>query len=335
MKALKTTFKFIASVSIIASVVAMAENYYDQKFYSYEVMAEREVPLTIEVDTEFTRNVASSEKKFPIIQEVLMKDAGKINGVWNVTRLVDDKSNVVFDMNNNFADKDGNIEVKMELVSDSTVMINNDEEQVYKISLLTEKGTLTLFKPFGIGYEIVEARFNAKESNREVVKSVKKQEVAQTKEEKRSALQKGFDEDLVLISALDIKKSREVMNAFKGQIEGRAYYNDGYLEIEGVVLHKGSKEETLPLRVSADVKDFGAFNDGEVHGMVTSVTETELKITLSTGPIANAMLNFRIQSKFDEERQRLEDEKYEQSLAQEEKVVEVADAKIEKAGFEF
>ncbi len=305
MSAAKAITKTITIGLTIVSFVAVAETYYDRKFYTANFMDKvEEVRIDIEPSAE-KRVVASKEKDLPLIHKVEMKNDTLVNGAWMITRVsqfFDDKEEVVFDKFNKFQDRDAEVVVDFRMLETSTVRINEDIQQTYKISLLTENGTIALFKEFGEGYEVVEAR------------RVKKEEVKeQTVEDKIQEEKKNkFDirDDLYLVSAVDPKREK---NLVKGQkVEGYAYLKNGELIVEGIQLHIGTQNQTESLSTEMRVKAHGTFNDQNgSQGIITITSKEEIKVRFSTGPLAGALLNFATYDK----KQELE-QKYQESQKQ-------------------
>lgn len=282
MKAGKAIAKtFMLGVGLV-SLMAVAETYYDQKFYTADFMDEvKEVRFDIPAQKE-KRIVASFEKKLPIVQEVPLSMANLIDGKWQITKVINDQGETTFNSNNRTTTEQVVVEAK--LISKSVVRINEDIDQTYMVSLLTQSGTLALFKEFGEGYEIVEAR-----RVNEVKKEVAEQE--QAKEEDVKKPKYDIQEDLFLVSALDPKKNKNVLRA--NDLEGYAYLRNGELILENIRLHVGSKNQTEVLSTEALVRAHGTFNDDRgTQGIVTNISNDEIKVRFSTGPLAGAMLNF-------------------------------------------
>jgi|GEM_PF-2116384 len=285
MKALRAIAKtFILSLGVI-SLVAVAETYYDRKFYTADFMDEvNEVNLSIPAPAE-KRIVASEAKKLPLIQNVSLVRKSEIDGKWQITRVLNEKGNVIYDVFNNSKDSSNYVEVNFELINLSTIQIDQDIEQTYRISLLTAQGTIGLFKEFGDGYEVVEARkvSDVKKGNKELSKG---QEVEDTKKPKYD-----IQDDLFLVSGLDPKKNRNVLRG--NDVEGYAYLKNGELILENISLHMGTKNQTESFSTEARIMGHGTFNDGRgSQGIITNISNNEIKVRLSTGPLSGAMLNF-------------------------------------------
>ncbi len=292
MKAAKTLAKTFTVAMGVMSLVAMAESYYDSKFYTADFMdSVAEVKVNIPRAKVDNRVVASKQKKLPLVQRVDLSNSELVNGEWIITKVVDDKEQIAYDSSREI---DGeHVVVKLELIDTSIVRIDDDFGQTFKISLLTREGTIALFKEFGEGYEIVQAirvRSNDLLANKKVKKPI--QEV----KENKNAQKYHIEEDLLLVSALDPQKNRNVLRA--DNLEGYAYLRNGELIMESVRLHVGTNKQTESLSTEARVKDHGVFNDERGNqGIVTNVNNDEVKVRFSTGPLAGAMLNFVTEQK--------------------------------------
>lgn len=286
MKALRVIAKtLILSLGVI-SLVAVAETYYDRKFYTADFMDEvDEVNLAISVPAE-KRIVASEVKRLPLIQNIGLDRKSEINGKWQITRVLNEKGNVIYDVFNNPKDSTNYVEVSFELINLSTVQIDQDIEQTYKISLLTAQGTIGLFKEFGEGYEVVEARRVSGVINKDQIASKIEEEAEEAKKPKYD-----IQDDLFLVSGLDPKKNRNVLRG--NDVEGYAYLKNGELILENISLHMGTKNQTESFSTEARIMGHGTFNDGRgSQGIITNISNNEIKVRFSTGQLAGAMLNF-------------------------------------------
>jgi len=305
MSAAKAIIKTFTIGLTIVSFVAVAETYYDKKFYTASFMDKvEEVRIDIEPSME-KRVVASKERDLPLIHTLEMKNRNVVNGEWMITRVsqfFEDKEEVVFDKFNKVQDKDAEVLVGFELIEKSTIRINNDYDQTYKISLLTENGTIALFKEFGEGYEVVEAR--------RYVATKKKETVVESSVENEKKNKFDIRDDLYLVSAVDPKRDKNLLKGRK--VEGYAYLKNGELILEGVQLHIGSQNQTESISTEMRVKAHGTFNDQNgSQGIVTLTSKQEIKVRFSTGPLAGALLNFATYDK----KQEIE-QKYEESQKQ-------------------
>jgi hypothetical protein len=204
----------------------------------------------------------------------------KVNTLWEITRIVGSDELVVFDKFANPADAKKMFKVRMELIKNGVVQINKDEGQIYQVSLLSDFGTIALYKKLGNGYEILEAR-----------------KVVTT----NSSLVVSDEVELVLERALNQSKSAKVLEGddVAGQVVLSAKKMTG-LSVE----LKNSNGETQSIDIGAtDLLDGGSFstevNGEEVSGVVLNNGKDGYRISFVTGPIAGAMLNFVTKEQLD------------------------------------
>ncbi|MGZ3789534.1 MAG: hypothetical protein ACXVLQ_13485 [Bacteriovorax sp.] len=267
------------------------------------------------------RSVASEEVS-RVAQMYLPMNAAnikKINTTWEITRIVGSDEKVAFDRLANSEDAKKSIKVPLELIGNGIVRVNKDNEQIYRISLLSDFGTIALFKKMGNGFEILEAKRTAlakEETNLVVAEEV----------------------ELVLERALNQAKSTKVLvgNDVSGQVSLSAKTISG-LEVE----LRNPNGETQNIEIdSADLMDGGAFkaevNGEEVSGVVFNNGKDGYRISFVTGPIAGAMLNFvtkeQLEKVQDAEREQADNQELvqeEQPVAKEE-VQQAADKVIEE-----
>ncbi len=287
MKAFKNLVKTLSVGLGLLSLVAMAESYYDQQFYTADFM-----DSVVEVDVNLSqtfgdkRIVASENIKYPLIQKVGMEDSSLVDGEWIITKVIDDQDNVQYDMKE---EKDGErVVINLKLIDLSTVRVDEDFGQTFKISLLTREGTIALFKEFGEGFEIVQAVKVKKDTLAPQVDVNKP--IAEINEEK-NANRYHIEDDLSLVSAQDPNRNRNILRG--DSMEGYAYLKNGELIMENIILHVGTKNQTEALSTEARIKNHGVFNDMRGNqGILTNVSKDEVKVRFSTGVLAGAMLNF-------------------------------------------
>ncbi len=306
MRALPISVKIFIGALGIGSFVALAESVHDREFYSSAFM-DQEAPIDFKIveNPEIKQRIVASQlKKLPKIQKVEMNRASSIDGKWEITRILDAKKNVVYDVFQREEDANDKIVVDFELIQVSTLRINEDQEQVYKISLLTEANTIVLFKEFGKGYEIIEARkvLENKIDESSVLREQKESIVA--KKVQKNSIKFHIDREMILASALDPARDRRVLKV--NQIEGTAELKNGELYLNRVVLHKGSQKETESFDIEGTVvTEYGYFEYehsqyGKLQGVVTTIGSQEIKIRFTNGPLANSYLNFVTSDKYSE-----------------------------------
>ena len=225
------------------------------------------------------RNVASIKATTATIAQINLlmnvENISKINANWEITRIVGADEKVAFDKQLNPEDAKRTIKVPFELISDGIVRVNNDPEQIYKISLLSEFGTIALFKKRGDGYEIIEA-------NKVVV--VKRNTLLDVSEEV----------ELNLDLALNKTKSDEALSG--NEISGHVFLNDKALKgLEVEMTNKDGEIQNITID-KAELTEDGTFksmvNGAEVSGVVVNNGKSGFRINFFTGTMAGIELDF-------------------------------------------
>lgn len=270
MKAL-TSKKAIIAIMSVSSIV-LAGTIKDLRSHSVrksEIEAVEEMaPVERSVASEAVSKVA--QYYLPVNAE----NEQKINTVWEITRIVGADEKVTYDKLANSEDAKKSIKVEFKLVGTSLVQVNKDSQLVYHVSLLSDFGTIALYKKIGNGFEILEAKRVVQATNNNLVVS---------------------DEvELVLERALNQAKSNKVLtgNDVSGQVSLSSK------EIKGLEVElRNENGETQNIQIDhADLMDGGSFkaevNGEEVSGVVFNNGKDGYRISFVTGPIAGAMLNF-------------------------------------------
>lgn len=272
MKALTSKKAIIAILSVSSIVLAgTIKDIHSHSVKSIDTAADEKEIIPVE------RSVAS-EAVSKVAQMYLPMNAEnikKINTGWEITRIVSADESVAFDKAANPEDAKKTINVPMELIGNGIVRVNKDNEQVYRVSLLSDFGTIALFKKMGNGFEILEAK-------RIAVAGEKKELVV------------GEEVELVLERALNPARSNKILvgNDVSGSLSLTAKTITG-LEIE----LRNPNGETQNIEIDqADLMDGGTFksevNGEEVSGVVLNNGKDGYRISFVTGPIAGSMLNF-------------------------------------------
>lgn len=271
---------------------------------------------------------------------VTAENKKKINGRWEVTRVIDSKGEAIYDSFKNKEDKKSIIIVDMELIATSTVSLDKDVNQVFKISILTEKNTIALFKTINGGYEILEAKkMMPKAKSRAFKLSNNSKSLGPTVAEKKETKKKGIrisDMDLYLESALNPLQSRNILNV--KQVTGNLSVFDGSIQDFSASLNTGSAKEVNLDFSFAEIKDGGQFEaevSGEMAtGIITNNGESSYKIRFATGPLQGAILTFVTQEKYDLAQEKFAnfEERIEQPVKQENnsRVQEREDEEVER-----
>lgn len=272
MKVLTSKKAIICILSVSSIVLAgTIKDFHSHSVKSYEteVIEQELIPAERSVASEAVSRVA---QMWLPVNEVNNK---KVNAVWEITRIVDNSEKVAFDKLANPEDAKKSIKVKIELINNGIVRVNNDNGQIYNISLLSEFGTIALYKKLGNGFEILEA---------------KKVVVQQA----NTSLIVSEEVELVLERALNQAKSSKVLegNDVSGAMSLSATTINGFS-----VELRNPNGETQNIEIdSADLMDGGAFkaevNGEEVSGVVFNNGKDGYRISFVTGPIAGSMLNF-------------------------------------------
>lgn len=223
------------------------------------------------------RNLASEEQTATqriAVMKVEMNEAFKIDGEWEVIRIVGSDETVTYDKVNNPEDAHKKIIVPMKLIRTSEVMVNKDRGLVYKISLLSDFGTIAIYKTINGGQEILEAKR---------VPKVKEEVVVESEEI-----------ELVLERALNQSKSTKILTG--PEIAGEMTLTKGSIEGLTVSLTNTNGEVQNIEIASAQLMDGGSFKadvgDEEVAGVVFNNGKDGYRLSFVTGPLAGAMLNF-------------------------------------------
>lgn len=234
------------------------------------------VRVTEEEVAPVERNVASELQKVARMYVPMNAlNLAKINAKWEIVRIIGADSVPTFDKINNPEDAKKSLKVKMELVGTSIVKLDNDKDLVYNISLLSDFGTIALFKKMGNGFEIIEAK---------LVLNKKAEETLAVSDEV----------ELVLERALNQAKSSKILTG--SDVSGEMVLSKN--SINGLTVElRNSNGETQNIDISAaDLMDGGSFKadvDGEeVSGVVFNNGKDGYRLSFVTGPLAGAMLNF-------------------------------------------
>ena len=221
------------------------------------------------------RNVASENaSKVAIVWLPVNEDNNnKINTVWEITRIVKSDELVAYDKLGNAKDAKKSVKIKMKLIKNGVVQINNDDGQVYNISLLSDFGTIAIYKKMNNGFEIIEAKRIQDPSSSLVVSE---------------------EVELVLERALNQAKSNKVLEG--SDIAGQVTLSAKTLKGLSVEL-KNTNGEIQNVEIgSAELLDGGTFkaevNGEDVSGIVLNNGKDGYRISFVTGPIAGSMLNF-------------------------------------------
>jgi hypothetical protein len=221
------------------------------------------------------RSLASNEimRMKIAVMKVEMSEQGKVDGEWEIVRIIASNEVVTFDKNNNPEDAKKNLKIPFKLVETSMVMLNKDKDLIYYISHLSDSGTIAIFKKMGEGYEIIEAK-----------KVVQKNEL----------IVDSGEVELVLERALNQNKSSKILTG--ADAVGEVVLTKNSIEGLSIKLTNTNGEVQDIVISSAQLLDGGAFkadvDDHEVSGVMFNNGKDGYRLSFVTGPLAGAMLNF-------------------------------------------
>jgi hypothetical protein len=282
MKAL-TSKKAIVAILCLSSIV-IAGTIKDMKSHSKKLSIEQEQEDSLNAERSLASlAVANANSRVAQINlPVNPMNIKKINASWEIARIVGSDEKVAYDRFQNPEDAKKSIKVKMELIGNGIVRLNNDNQQIYRISILTDFGTIALFKKLGNGFEILEA---------------KKVEIAQASR----PLVVQSEVELVLERALNQSKSSKVLvgNSVSGHLSlSNKVINSLSIELR----HDNGESQSIEID-TADLMDGGSFkaevNGEEVTGIIFNNGKDGYRMSFVTGPLAGAMLNFVTKEQFD------------------------------------
>lgn len=287
--------KTFTGVAFVAMAVVAAENVLNSNRFNGGFTNGQETVFVSNVDESYNRNVASfAQLPLPRIQIVEMNEKNKFNGKWEIVRVVNTKGETVFDKFQSQNDKRTTVAVGLELVSTSTVRINKESKQEFRVSKFDGRETLVLFKFIDNGYEVVEIH-KLPEAQKVAANNV----VAPAATNTTPAPAKGIVSnesatDFILESALDVTRSKDIAKG--SSVSGRLSMIDGAIQEFSATLFQGTDKELRVEFSYAEIEDGGVFvtemNGEKVNGIVTNNGQNAYRIRFATGPAAGAMLNF-------------------------------------------
>lgn len=310
--------KALLSILGVSSIV-IASTYRDIKShtaYSEKIVDEKEEMVALE------RNVASEEGPSRVVKldlPVNAENIKKINGSWEVTRVIGSDEQVKFDKFQSQEDSKRHILVDMKLIANGAVRLDERSDNDYLVSILTNFGTIAIYKRLGNGFEIIELK-----------KTQVKTEVVDGKFEAVSE-----ETDLVLERALNQAKGNQILMG--DSVSGQMTLKGNNMSNVSISLHNQNGEDQSIEIDTADLMDGGAFktevNGEEVSGVLFNNGKDGYRLSFVTGPLAGAMLNFVTKDQFDviqEKEEAIKRDQVEQSSVNEEKAQEVQEAQAQK-----
>ena len=308
MKAL-TSKKAIIGILSVSSIVLAGTikdiNSHSVKPLNTESIEKEIIPIERNVASEAVSKVAR------IYLPMNADNIKKINTTWEITRIVGADEKVTYDKFSTPENAKKSIKVKFEMVGTSLVKVNKDSALVYNVSLMSEFGTIALYKKIGNGFEILEAK-----------------RVVTTVENK--ALVVNEEVELVLERALNQSKSNKVLlgNDVSGEVSLNAKTITG-LSVE--LRNPNGESQNIEID-TADLMDGGTFksevNGEEVSGVVFNNGKDGYRISFVTGPIAGAMLNFVTKEQLEKVQETERDQADSQEVAPVQEDVQAAAEKV-------
>ncbi|MBI2521380.1 MAG: hypothetical protein HYV97_13240 [Bdellovibrio sp.] len=274
----------------------------DLSFHSRQfMMAHKPQVLSKRID-DSTRQVASGFKKEPAIRYMPLnpENYSKITGTWQVYNFINTRDE----------DEAMNVKVKLELIGNGQIKLDNDEQQIFWISFYSEQETIAIFKKLKNGFEILEARKINEEKSRVAVAVGKYKENKTSKtsvqEEKKGLILS--DVELVLEKALLPSVTNVILEG--DAISGKATIRDGVLQYVDVRVSANGQSYSIEIPF-AEINDGGQFTadlEGQsVSGILTNNGQSAFRVRFATGPMAGAILNFITQSEFEKQQDLRED----------------------------
>ncbi len=296
--------KLLLSVIFSSSVVLTAGIYKSSYMSDDSFMQDDEIQFAKRQDE--TRYVASAERELPSVQYFPKNATNEklIGGQWIITRIEDEKGNEIHN-----AKEVGEILVDFELKATSQVRIDGNNDYLFDISLLDlVAGRIALFRGYGTGYELVEARRLSRNERANIDKvklaSAKITDTTIEKTELKLDVEgddKLLEVDLSLerVSAPRLSKTILINNPDKVSetetISGTLNVSEGTVNQlqASVVTKKGEININLDM---IELKDGGVFEheqDGVAHtGILTNNGQGSIKVRFSKGPYKGMLLSF-------------------------------------------
>lgn len=299
------------TVAVLGAGFVADHNFSSQNFVS-KANFERLYPKAHQLGS--NRLVASNEeeKQLPKIQYIPFNQDNRVlvNGLWKVMRLTNFEGKVIFDSYKNREDLKKNLNINASLVGTSMVMLDNDPNQVFRISFMPKKNSLVLFRGVKDGFEVLEA---LREAPKPVLQEIKKAEVAkapveednkaeETSENEKRGIRYLEMPELYLISAINPARGNNVVDGEK--VVGQLSLESGSVSNMSVRIEYPNGVDTLEVNF-ARLNDGGQFTyesaDGSTyHGVVMNNGKSSYRVRMATGPLQGAILDFVTPDKFEE-----------------------------------
>lgn len=323
---LLTTKKLMTTFASLGSVLVMASAYKTAQMNSADFMQDSEIKFAKRFDSSMVRNVASANKNTPEIFPFVFNAQNRelIAGQWEVVSIRDEKENKVYDI----SEEDKQLMINLELIGSSLVRVGNDEEMKFDISFMHESGkTITLFRSFNGGYEMINAR------RVRIVTETYEETVAPSRDEapanNSDVIVNSLNRNTVLERALFPEKTSEILK--NRSVEGELALGEGSIENLSFIIEVNANEVIDFSQAGITLQDGGSFQaevDGEViSGVLTNNGNNGVQIRFVTGTkLKGAMLSFVTY----EEKERIRMKEEEAEMFKEEQLAEEVEVKTEE-----
>jgi hypothetical protein len=321
MKATNIYKKLTLAALFSGSFLVFGGIYQTMKVSDVSYMEEAEVKFTKRFDESQERVLASAERELKAIQYLPVNEKNKsiINGKWQIIRIEDEKGEEVYKSSK----ADNKIIVDLDLVRTSQIMINDKVDYMFDLSFLHESGkTIALFRSFGRGYEIIEARRYKEDKYIQNVTDVDSSETFKKLEKKNVVREsEATSEPLTLERAMIPSLGNKLLigeNYVTGDV------TVGANSIQGLSFEVRNEKGEAKSIVIGDIEleaggSFLTEVEGvESRGIVTNNGKDAFRIRFATGPLKGALLNFVT----DDELERIQEEREEVERLREEKSYE-------------
>jgi len=194
-----------------------------------------------------------------------------INGTWTLFRIVKANQLTAFDKTQNAEEAQTTINIELELVNNGLVMLDKNPNIIYKISVLNND-KMAIFKELNDGYEIIELR------------------------KKSAAIKSNISNGKIIFVEESLDYSLNTATNPQGKLVSKE-------ELNGQVTIAGQKLSELDVNIEnkvlsvemIEIKNGGAFtamaNGEEVSGLVM-MSESDLRISFTTGELKGYVLSF-------------------------------------------
>jgi hypothetical protein len=321
MKATNFYKKLTMAALFSGSFLVFGGIYQSMKVSDTSYMQESEVKFVKRLDESQERVVASAERELKAIQYLPVNERNNalINGKWQVIRIEDEKGEEIYKSE---PSKD-KIVVDLDLVSTSQIMINKKNDYLFDLSFLHESGkTIALFRSFGKGYEIIEARRVKEEKYIQAVTEISNNKNFKKLEEKNVIREsEASSTPLTLERAMVPSLGNKLMIGEEFVSGDVTIASDS---IQGLAFEVRNEKGESKSYVLGDIEleaggSFVTEIDGaETRGIVTNNGKDAFRIRFATGPLKGSLLNFVT----DDELERIQMEREEVERLREEKSYE-------------